>query len=149
MKVVVQRVSTASVEVNDKVISSIGYGLLLLVGIEERDNREDLAWMAKKTANLRIFEDCDGKMNLSVKDVSGELLSISQFTLCADTRKGNRPSFATAAIPAIACELYGEFCDMIEAHIGKPIHKGEFGAHMKINLINDGPVTIILHSPLS
>ncbi len=147
MKVVIQRVSCASVQVNSDKIASIDSGLLLLVGIADSDAQNDLIWMSKKICNLRIFEDDNEKMNLSVNDVSGELLAVSQFTLCADTKKGNRPSFVNATKPKEALSLFDEFCEMLADNLGKPIQRGKFGAHMKIDLINDGPVTIILESP--
>jgi D-aminoacyl-tRNA deacylase len=142
MRAVIQRVSRASVEVNEKIISQVGHGLLVLLGVEAADSREDVRWLAGKIARLRVFGDENGPMNLSVQDVAGDLLVVSQFTLFASTRKGNRPSFIRAAVPDQAKELYEEFCRELQLEIAKPIHRGIFGAHMKIELVNDGPVTI-------
>ena len=146
MRVVVQRVSRASVETDGKVISSIGKGLLLLVGIEEADEIVDAEWLSKKIAQIRIFSDADGKMNLSVKDTGGEILSVSQFTLHASTEKGNRPSFIRAARPEKAIPLYEAFNSGLGSELGKPVRCGKFGADMKVALINDGPVTILIDS---
>jgi len=146
MRVVIQRVSKASVSVDAKVIGACGLGLLILVGIEDADTTEDIAWLTQKIANMRIFNDADGKMNLSIKDVSGEMLVISQFTLHADTKKGNRPSYIMAARPEKALPMYNDFVNALQIEIGKPIATGEFGAHMEVSLVNDGPVTIIIDS---
>ena len=144
MRAVIQRVSRASVEVNEQIVSRIGCGLLVLLGVELADSREDTLWLAGKIARLRIFSDEKGPMNLSVQDVAGDLLVVSQFTLFASTRKGNRPSFISAAAPEQANRLYEEFCRQLEADIGKPVHRGIFGAQMQIALVNDGPVTICI-----
>jgi D-aminoacyl-tRNA deacylase len=144
MRAVIQRVSRASVEVNEQIVSQIGCGLLVLLGVELADSREDTLWLAGKIARLRIFSDEKGSMNLSVQDVAGDLLVVSQFTLFASTRKGNRPSFISAAAPEQANRLYEEFCRQLEADIGKPVHRGIFGAQMQIALVNDGPVTICI-----
>lgn len=144
MRVVLQRVSQASVSIDDKVKSSISKGLLLLVGIEPEDKAGDIEWLCKKIVQLRIFNDADEKMNLSLQDIDGEMLVISQFTLFAKCKKGNRPSFIDAARPEIAIPLYQSFLKEMEYQLGKPVGSGEFGADMKVQLINDGPVTIIL-----
>ena len=144
MKAVIQRVSRASVTINGKIKSSIEKGLLVLLGIEETDNKEDIEWLCGKIIRLRIFNDEQGVMNLSLQDVNGELLIISQFTLHASTKKGNRPSYIKAAKPEIAIPLYNEFLNHMEIEIGKKVFSGEFGADMKVELINDGPVTIII-----
>ncbi|MBT8327495.1 MAG: D-tyrosyl-tRNA(Tyr) deacylase [Bacteroidia bacterium] len=144
MKVVLQRVSEAQLLVNDEQYSVIGIGLVILLGIEESDGIEDINWLVKKIVNMRIFADKEGKMNLSLLDVEGELLVVSQFTLHASTKKGNRPSFIKAAKPAIAIPLYEEFIKRSKIHC--TTKTGVFGADMKIELINDGPVTIILDS---
>lgn len=144
MRVVVQRVSEASVTVDGKCISSIGKGLLILVGVENGDTESDAAWLASKTAGLRIFDDSDGVMNLSVKDIGGELLAVSQFTLTASTRKGNRPSYIRAAGHELAVPMYEKYCSLLSEAAAKPVLKGIFGADMKVSLINDGPVTIIM-----
>ena len=144
MKVVIQRVNKASVSVENKIKSSIEIGLLILVGIEESDNNEDINWLTKKIVQLRIFNDSDGVMNLSVKDINGEILAISQFTLHAKTKKGNRPSYQQAAKPEISIPLYEQFVKQLRADLGKEVKTGKFGAHMKVNLENDGPVTIII-----
>lgn len=146
MRVVIQRVSKASVTVDDNIIGACGFGLLILVGIEEADTQEDITWLSQKIANLRIFNDAEGKMNLSVKDVNGEMLVISQFTLHASTKKGNRPSYILAAGPEKALPMYKDFVSAIEKEIGKLVATGEFGAHMEVSLINDGPVTIMIDS---
>ena len=144
MRAVIQRVSKASVTISEKVISSIGNGALILLGIEDADTIDDIEWLAGKIARLRIFADKQGVMNLSVVDISGDILVVSQFTLHAGTRKGNRPSYIKAARPEIAVPLYEKFIKKIEGEIGKPVKTGEFGAMMQIELINDGPVTIII-----
>lgn len=146
MRVVIQRVSEASVTVEGKTISSIGRGLLILVGIESIDNESDIEWLSGKIAGMRIFADAEEKMNLSVGEMAGEILVISQFTLHASTKKGNRPSFLKAASPDIAEPLYRQFCEALESKIGKPVGRGIFGADMKVALINDGPVTILIDS---
>lgn len=146
MRVIIQRVSKASVSINNKVKSTIGNGLLILVGFEATDTTEDLIWMSKKICGLRIFEDKDGVMNLSVMDTGGEILIVSQFTLHAKTKKGNRPSYSYAAKPDIAIPLYNHFVETIEKDLGKKIGTGEFGAMMAIDLINQGPVTIFMDS---
>ncbi len=144
MRVVVQRVTEASVEIEKNIKGQIGKGLLLLVGICTDDTEEDLKWLAQKIAQLRIFSDEQDKMNLSVQDVQGDILLISQFTLYANTKKGNRPSYINAAPPAIATPLYQRFVLLMEQAMGKPVQTGEFGADMKVSLLNDGPVTIII-----
>jgi D-aminoacyl-tRNA deacylase len=144
MRALIQRVSEASVKVNGQVIGLIQTGLLVLVGIEESDGSEDIQWLSNKICNLRIFGDENGLMNKSLKDVEGELLVISQFTLHADTKKGNRPSYIKAAKPEIAIPIYEHFKLQLKADLGKPIASGEFGADMKVALVNDGPVTIWL-----
>ena len=146
MRVVIQRVSEASVKIEGLLKGHIGPGMLILAGFEEEDNREDLEWMVRKIANLRIFDDDQGVMNLSVSQVSGQLLVVSQFTLHASTRKGNRPSYVKAAVPDIAIPLYESFCTMLQTYTGIKIETGEFGAHMEVQLINNGPVTIIIDS---
>ncbi len=146
MRVVIQRVSNASVTINHKVKSKINNGLLILLGIEESDSSEDIKWLSSKIAKLRIFGDKNGAMNLSIKDVEGDIIVVSQFTLHASTKKGNRPSFINAAKPEIATPLYQQFVTQLEKEVGKPIQTGEFGADMKVSLINDGPVTITIDS---
>lgn len=146
MRVVVQRVSSACVTVDSQIAGKIGKGLLILAGFEEADNSEDLKWMASKVTQLRIFNDSTGLMNLSVSDVSGEILVVSQFTLHALTKKGNRPSFIRAAKPDLALTLYNSFLSEIEAITNRKVQKGIFGAMMDVSLINDGPVTIVIDS---
>ena len=146
MRIIIQRVSEASVTINGKVKGQIGPGLLLLAGFSASDTPEDLNWIARKVVQMRIFSDADDKLNLSLQDVSGDILLISQFTLFASTKKGNRPSYITAAPPAIAIPLYEKFISILEAELGKPIQTGEFGTDMKVALINDGPVTISMDS---
>ena len=146
MKVVIQRVSAAAVEVENSTIGEIKQGLLLLIGIEESDGQEDIDWLCRKTCNMRIFSDENGNMNLSVKDVGGDILVVSQFTLHASTKKGNRPSFIKSAKPEISKPLYEEFKKQVAYELAKTIYCGEFGADMKISLKNDVPVTIILDS---
>ncbi len=146
MKVVIQRVNHASVTVENKIKSEIQKGLLIFVGIEETDNDEDIKWLSNKITQLRIFNDNEGVMNLSVKDINGETLTISQFTLHAKTKKGNRPSYQYAAKPEISIPLYKKFVAQLKNDLGKEIKTGEFGAYMKVNLENDGPVTIIIDS---
>ncbi|RDV14630.1 D-tyrosyl-tRNA(Tyr) deacylase [Pontibacter diazotrophicus] len=144
MRIVIQRVTQASVVIENKVKGEIGLGLLLLAGFCGDDTEEDLKWMAGKVAQLRIFGDAEGKMNLSVQDVQGDLLVISQFTLYASTKKGNRPSYINAAPPTLAVPLYERFVTLLEATLGKKVQTGEFGADMKVSLLNDGPVTIVI-----
>lgn len=144
MRVVIQRVRHASVTIDGVQKSAIGQGLLLLVGIEEADGADDSAWLVKKTVNLRIFDDTDGVMNLSVKDIGGEVLVVSQFTLMASTKKGNRPSYIRAARPELAVPLYEAFCHELSEALGHPVATGQFGADMKVELLNDGPVTICM-----
>ncbi|MCH2042772.1 MAG: D-aminoacyl-tRNA deacylase [Saprospiraceae bacterium] len=146
MRVVLQRVSHASVTVDQKIIGKIKKGLLLLLGIEATDKQEDIDWLCKKILGMRIFNDTEHKMNLSVQDVDGEILVISQFTLHASTKKGNRPSFIRAAKPDISIPLYEKFVQSLKEKSRKEIQTGIFGADMKIELLNDGPVTIILDS---
>lgn len=146
MKFVIQRVSEASVTIDGSVKGRIQKGLLVLIGIEEADTSEDLDWMIQKTVNMRIFSDAEDKMNLSLKDVQGDILLISQFTLHASTKKGNRPSFIRAARPGQAVPLYQQAIRQFSAELGQPIQTGEFGADMKVLLVNDGPVTIVLDS---
>jgi len=146
MRVTVQRVSEASVTIDAKVKSAIGKGLLVLAGFEETDVKEDLEWMSNKIVNLRIFNDENGQMNLSVKDVGGNILIISQFTLHALTKKGNRPSFIRSAKPDIAIPLYEQFVSLVGKDLGTPVGTGKFGADMKVALVNDGPVTINIDS---
>ncbi len=146
MRLVIQRVSHASVTVDGQVISSIGNGLMILVGVEKEDTEEDAKWLATKAAGMRIFNDSQGVMNCSVVDVDGELLAISQFTLTASTRKGNRPSYFRAAGHELAVPMYEKFCSLLEEAAGRPVGKGIFGADMKVSLLNDGPVTIIIDS---
>lgn len=143
MKIVIQRVSKAKVEVEDKIVGEIKKGFLVLVGVTHEDTKEEADYLVKKLCNLRVFEDENGKMNLGVKDVNGELLIVSQFTLYADCSNGNRPSFTEAAKPDKAIELYDYFCKQCEKNNIK-VQKGIFGADMKVSLINDGPVTIII-----
>ncbi|RKY26294.1 MAG: D-tyrosyl-tRNA(Tyr) deacylase [Planctomycetota bacterium] len=143
MKIVIQRVSEASVSVDDREVSRIGRGLLVLVGVEKGDGEEGAAALAKKIAEMRIFEDDAGKMNLSVQDVRGEVLLVSQFTLCADLRKGRRPSFEPAAPPAGAEQLCARFAQLLRSR-DLPVKEGIFGAHMHVALINDGPVTFVM-----
>ncbi|HUX96073.1 MAG TPA: D-aminoacyl-tRNA deacylase [Bacteroidales bacterium] len=144
MRAVIQRVSKASVSINNVLKSSIGMGLLILAGFEEADNDTDINWMSGKIVQLRIFNDNNGIMNLSVQDVKGEIMAISQFTLHAGTKKGNRPSYIRAAHPDKAIPLYNQFVNKLSELTGKEVKTGEFGAMMKVELINDGPVTIII-----
>lgn len=143
---VIQRVSSASVTIDGLIKSSIGKGLMILVGIEDADGPEDIEWMSAKVANLRIFDDANGVMNLDVKEVSGDILLVSQFTLHASTKKGNRPSYIQAARPEKAIPVYEQFIKVLGMQIGKNIATGEFGADMKVSLVNDGPVTIVIDS---
>jgi D-tyrosyl-tRNA(Tyr) deacylase len=144
MIAVIQRVSHASVTIDGKVKSKIEKGLLVLVGIEDADNAEDIEWLAGKIANLRIFNDTDGVMNVSVKDDGGDILVVSQFTLHASTKKGNRPSYIKASKPGVAIPLYENFIEALCIALGKAVQTGEFGADMKVSLLNDGPVTIVI-----
>lgn len=144
MKIVIQRVSHASVTINGEVKSAIGRGFLILLGIADDDTREDMEWLVKKTAALRIFDDEQGVMNLPITAIDGEILVISQFTLLASYKNGNRPSWIHAAPHSIAIPLYEEFCNRLSEAIGKPVGTGEFGADMKVELLNDGPVTICM-----
>tara|TARA_B100002049_G_C16040790_1_gene358823 strand:- start:45 stop:497 length:453 start_codon:yes stop_codon:yes gene_type:complete len=146
MRVVLQRVSEASVTIEENVKSSIEKGFLILVGIEAEDTQEDIEWLCRKIINMRIFGDEDDKMNLSLKDIDGEALIISQFTLHASTKKGNRPGFIKAAKPEVAIPLYEAFIKEFEKQFKKEVGTGEFGADMKVSLLNDGPVTIIIDS---
>jgi D-tyrosyl-tRNA(Tyr) deacylase len=146
MRVVIQRVQSASVSIDKIFFSSINKGLLILVGIEEADTAEDIDWLCRKIIDLRIFADSEGKMNLSVKDVDGDMLVISQFTLQASTKKGNRPSYLKAAKPEIAIPLYESFTTMLSNLYQKPVKTGVFGADMQVSLLNDGPVTICIDS---
>ena len=146
MRVVVQRVSNASVKVENKIVGEVSKGLLVLVGIEEPDTEKDIVWLSAKITNMRIFNNEKGVMNLSVKDVDGEILLISQFTLHASTKKGNRPSYIKAAKPDFAIPLYEKMIQSLKADLGKPIQTGIFGADMQVELLNDGPVTIIMDS---
>ena len=144
MRAVIQRVSKASVTIAGKIEGQIETGLLILLGIEDADNDEDIKWLSNKTANLRIFNDEEGVMNRSVIDVEGEILLISQFTLHASTKKGNRPSYIKASKPDIAIPLYNKMIQQLETDLAKKIKTGIFGAHMKVKLLNDGPVTIVI-----
>ena len=145
MKAVIQRVSSASVSVDNTQISSINNGFLILLGVQQGDDEKDLEYLVNKTAGMRIFKDDKQHMNLSIKDVNGEALVVSQFTLCADTHKGRRPSFIHAAPPKMAEQMYQQFCEQLKV-AGVPVQTGKFGAMMGVSLINDGPVTIILDS---
>ena len=146
MRTVIQRVQHCSVTIDGELKSRIGNGMLVLVGIEDRDTQEDIEWLCKKIANLRIFDDENGVMNKSVLDIDGEVMVVSQFTLHASTKKGNRPSYIKASKPDFAIPMYQTFCDEMGLQIGKPVATGEFGADMKIELLNDGPVTILIDS---
>ena len=146
MKTVIQRVSSASVTINKKTVSEIKTGLLILVGIENEDTTEDIDWLTKKIVNLRIFNDANGVMNTSLKDSQGVAIVVSQFTLYAQTKKGNRPSYIKAAKPEIAKPLYEQFVQQFESDLEQTVQTGEFGADMKVALLNDGPVTIIIDS---
>lgn len=146
MRILVQRVTKASVTIDNNIKSEIGKGILIFVGIEEADNNEDIEWLANKVVNLRIFDDENGVMNKSAADVNAEILVVSQFTLHASTKKGNRPSYIKAAKPDVSIPLYEEFCNALDAKTEKPVQTGEFGADMKVELINDGPVTIWIDS---
>lgn len=144
MRAVIQRVIEASVEIEGQVKGKIGKGLLVLLGIEDADTSEDIEWLGGKIARLRVFDDENGVMNLPLTEINGEMLLISQFTLHASTKKGNRPSYIKAARPEIAVPLYEKFIRQMETELGKPVVTGEFGAYMKVSLVNDGPVTIVI-----
>ena len=146
MRVVIQRVSHSSVTINGICKSAIDKGFMILVGIEDSDNQEDIDWLCKKIVNLRVFDDENGVMNKSIMDIGGDILVISQFTLHASTKKGNRPSYIKAARPEISVPLYNEFCNELSIALNKKVKTGEFGADMKVELLNDGPVTIYMDS---
>lgn len=146
MKAVIQRVGSASVTIDGKIKSEIGLGYLVLAGFEEADTDEDITWTSSKLVNLRVFTDTEGHMNLAIKDVGGDIIIVSQFTLHALTKKGNRPSFIRAAKPEVAIPLYEKFVQQVETDLGKPVGTGTFGADMKVALVNDGPVTIVIDS---
>lgn len=146
MRTVIQRVSEASVTVEGTVTGAIGVGLLVLLGIEDADTEEDISWLSNKISNLRIFNDANGVMNHSVKEVDGDILLVSQFTLYAGTQKGNRPSYSKASRPDVAIPLYERMIGQLEQDLGKKVQTGIFGADMKVNLLNDGPVTIVIDS---
>ena len=146
MKVVIQRVISASVTIETEIVANIQSGLLVLVGIEDDDSQEDINWLSQKIINLRVFGDENEVMNLSVKDIQGDIIIVSQFTLHASTKKGNRPSYIKASKPEIAVPLYEKFVKQMELELGKKIQTGKFGADMKVALVNDGPVTIIIDS---
>lgn len=146
MRAVIQRVLESSVTIEGEIVSQIGPGLLVLLGIEDGDDSDDIIWLSGKIANMRIFSDNEGKMNLSVTDVGGEIIVVSQFTLHASTKKGNRPSFLRAAAPGVSEPLYEKFCTAMEGELGMPVGRGVFGADMKVSLVNDGPVTILIDS---
>jgi D-tyrosyl-tRNA(Tyr) deacylase len=144
MRAVIQRVTSANVVIDNSIRSAISNGLLILVGIEDSDTTEDIIWLSGKIVNLRIFNDAAGVMNESVKEQGGDILVVSQFTLHAATKKGNRPSYIRASKPPIAIPLYEQFVQQLQTDLGKPVFTGEFGADMKVSLLNDGPVTIII-----
>ena len=144
MRVVIQKVTQASVSIENQIVASIDKGLLVLVGIEDGDTNEDIAWLSSKIVNLRVFDDDNGVMNLSVKEVEGEVLIVSQFTLHASTKKGNRPSYIKAARPEVAIPIYEAFIKRVETLLGKRVPTGQFGAMMQVSLCNDGPVTILI-----
>ena len=144
MRVVIQKVTEASVSIENQIVASIDKGLLVLVGIEDGDTNEDIAWLSSKIVNLRVFDDDNGVMNLSVKEVEGEVLIVSQFTLHASTKKGNRPSYIRAARPEVAIPVYEAFIKQVETLLGKRVPTGQFGAMMQVSLCNDGPVTILI-----
>ncbi|WP_315164504.1 D-aminoacyl-tRNA deacylase [Capnocytophaga leadbetteri] len=144
MRVVIQKVTQASVSIENQTVASIDKGLLVLVGIEDGDTNEDIAWLSPKIVNLRVFDDDNGVMNLSVKEVGGEVLIVSQFTLHASTKKGNRPSYIKAARPEVAIPIYEAFIKQVETLLGKRVPTGQFGAMMQVSLCNDGPVTILI-----
>ena len=144
MRVVIQKVTQASVSIENQIVASINQGLLVLVGIEDTDTNDDIAWLSAKIVNLRVFDDDNGVMNLSVKEVDGEVLIVSQFTLHASTKKGNRPSYIKAARPEVAIPIYEAFIKQVESLLGKRVSTGQFGAMMQVSLCNDGPVTILI-----
>ncbi|MEE3999826.1 D-aminoacyl-tRNA deacylase [Tenacibaculum sp. FZY0031] len=146
MKIVIQRVSKASVTIEGERVANIQQGLLILLGIVNEDTQEDIQWLSNKITNLRIFNDDEGIMNKSIKDINGDIITVSQFTLHASTKKGNRPSYIKAAKPEIAIPLYEKFIQQVELDLGKKVQTGQFGADMKVELLNDGPVTIIIDS---
>lgn len=146
MRIVIQRVRSASVDIKDRRVAEIGQGLLVLVGVENGDTEEDAAWLASKTAGLRIFNDTNDVMNLSVKDISGEVIAVSQFTLTASTKRGNRPSYIRAAGHETAVPMYQKYCSLLSSSLGRQVQQGVFGADMQVSLVNDGPVTIIIDS---
>ena len=146
MRVVVQRVSEASVTIQSKINATIKQGLLILLGIENEDSGQDIEWLVKKIAQLRVFDDANGVMNLSLKDIDGDVIIVSQFTLHASTKKGNRPSYIKAARPEVSIPLYKRFIAAMEKTLGKKVGTGEFGAMMDVAMVNDGPVTIIMDS---
>ncbi|WKL45257.1 D-aminoacyl-tRNA deacylase [Flavobacterium sp. ZE23DGlu08] len=146
MKIVLQRVSSASVTIDNKIVADIQKGLLVLVGIEDADTQEDIDWLVNKITNIRIFGDENDVMNLSVKDIDGDIIVVSQFTLHASTKKGNRPSYIKASKPEVSIPLYEKFVKKIEIELGKKVQTGIFGADMKVLLLNDGPVTIVIDS---
>ncbi len=148
MRAVIQRVTQASVTINEKVVSSIAGGLLVLLGIEDADDNSDIAWLSNKIVNLRIFNDAEGVMNKSLLELEGELLLVSQFTLHAATKKGNRPSYIKASKPPVAIPLYEKMITQLQNDLTKPIQTGVFGADMKVALLNDGPVTIIIDTKM-
>ena len=144
MRVVIQKVTQASVSIENQIVASINQGLLVLVGIEDTDTNDDIAWLSAKIVNLRVFDDDNGVMNLSVKEVEGQVLIVSQFTLHASTKKGNRPSYIKAARPEVAIPIYETFIKQVESLLGKRVSTGQFGAMMQVSLCNDGPVTILI-----
>jgi D-tyrosyl-tRNA(Tyr) deacylase len=144
MRAVIQRVTHASVKVDEKIVGAIKNGLMILLGIEDADTKEDIEWLSAKIVNLRIFNDANGVMNISIKDMDGEILLVSQFTLHASIKKGNRPSYIKASKPGIAIPLYEQMIAQLEKDLGKKIQTGIFGADMKVELLNDGPVTILM-----
>ena len=146
MRIVIQRVSSASVTIDSKIVADIQKGLLVLVGIEDADTQDDINWLCQKISNLRIFGDENDVMNLSVKDIDGDIIVVSQFTLHASTKKGNRPSYLKASKPEVAIPMYENFVSQMEKELGKKVQTGIFGADMKVALLNDGPVTIIIDS---
>ena len=146
MRTIIQRVKSANVEINNNIVGKINKGLMILIGFETNDTNEDIDWLVKKIINLRIFSDTEGKMNLSLQDVAGELLCVSQFTLYAATKKGNRPSYIRSAKPVLAKKIYDLFIRKTEEILAKKIQTGIFGADMKISLVNDGPVTVLIDS---
>lgn len=146
MRVVLQRVASASVQIDDKLVANINAGLLILLGITTEDTQEDINWLVKKIVNLRIFSDENNKMNLSVQDINGDIILVSQFTLFASTKKGNRPSYIQSAKPDIAIPIYHQFLKTLQENFSTTIQTGEFGADMKVTLVNDGPVTITIDS---